>query len=472
MMKRAHLGTHDAGATGTAPGSGAATEDYYARALAYARHFQGKVGVVPRVPVTKLLDFAVWYTPGVAEVSRAVARDPEESFHLTGRWNTIAILTDGSRVLGLGNIGPEAAMPVMEGKSMIFKYLGGVDAVPLPVRVSSVDELLAVGRAIEPAFGGINLEDIESPKCFRVLETLRSELKITVWHDDQQGTAGATLAGLLNALKVTGRKLRSARIVLSGAGAANIATARLLVAAGAEAGNLVLVDSVGTLHPAREDMDQLMLKNPWKYDLGLRTNKERVAGGLPDALKGADVLVAASKPGPGTVKQDWVRKMATDSIVFALANPVPEIWPQEALEAGARVVATGRSDLPNQVNNSMVFPAVFRGALDARARTVSDEMVIEASHALAAHADSQGLSEKRIIPTMEDWDVFPVVAAKVARKAVDSGIARLRRSEQEFRETAEAIILNTRRSIEKMMRSGLIPPFPDASGSPSGKRGG
>ena len=423
------------------------------------------------MPITRLLDFAIWYTPGIAEVSRAIARDTEESFHLTGRWNTIAILTDGSRVLGLGNIGPEAAMPVMEGKSLIFKYLGGVDAVPLPVRVTDVEHLISVGRAIEPAFGGINLEDIESPKCFRVLETLRKELKITVWHDDQQGTAGATLAGLVNALKLTGRKMKSARIVLSGAGAANIATARLLIAAGVEPGNIVLVDSVGTLHPGREDMDQLMLKNPWKYELGLKTNRDRVTGSIAEALKGADVLVAASKPGPGTVRPEWVKSMAHDSIVFALANPVPEIWPQEALDAGARIVATGRSDMPNQVNNSMIFPAVFRGALDARARTVSDEMVIEASFALAAQGEEQGMSETRIIPTMEDWNVFPIIAGKVAKKAADLGIARVKRSEQEFREVAEAIILNTRRGIERMMRSGLIPPFPKGPRSASAKGG-
>ena len=302
--------------------------------------------------------FSIWYTPGIAEVSRMISRDSSLSFELTGRWNSVAIITDGTRVLGLGNVGPEAAMPVMEGKALLFNYLGGVNAVPIPIRVSDRDQFITVAKALEPSFGGFNLEDIESPKCFFLLEKLQKEMHIPVWHDDQLGTASITLAGLFNALKVVGKRVEDVRIVLLGSGAANIATAYLLKAAGFTPGNILLVDTKGTLHPGREDMDSLMINNPWKYNLAMITNHDRIVGGPEVAFKGADVVISASRSDPSFMKGEWIRSMNRDAIVFALANPLPEIWPASAKEYGARVVATGRSDFPNQINNSLVFPGL------------------------------------------------------------------------------------------------------------------
>ncbi|KUO81169.1 MAG: malate dehydrogenase [Vulcanisaeta sp. JCHS_4] len=431
------------------------SEKWFKIAVEASRRYGGKVMVLPKVPVRSLQDFSIWYTPGVAAVSREISRDVDKSFEYTWRWNAIAVLTDGTRVLGLGNVGPEAAMPVMEGKSLLYKYLGGVDAVPLPVRASTADDLVNIGKAIEPAFGGINLEDIESPKCFYVLDKLREELKIAVWHDDQQGTAGAILAGLINAFKIVGKRMEDSTIVFIGAGASNIAAARILIKAGVKPGNIVLVDSKGILHPEREDMDKLMLTNPWKYELALKTNAERRRGGIKEALVGADAVVAASVQGPGVIKKEWVRSMNKDSIVFALANPIPEIWPWEAKEAGAKVVATGRSDFPNQVNNSLVFPGVFRGALDVRVKTITDEMIIAAAQEIANFVGDK-LSEDKILPTMEEWDFYPRVAAAVAVKAVEQGVARKSTGWKEEYERAREIIATAKLMIETLFGKGLI----------------
>jgi len=431
------------------------SEKWFKIAVEASRRYGGKVMVLPKVPVRSLQDFSIWYTPGVAAVSREISRDVDKSFEYTWRWNAIAVLTDGTRVLGLGDVGPEAAMPVMEGKSLLYKYLGGVDAVPLPVRVSTPDDLVNIGKAIEPAFGGINLEDIESPKCFYVLDKLREELKIAVWHDDQQGTAGAILAGLINAFKIVGKRMEDSTIVFIGAGASNIAAARILIKAGVKPGNIVLVDSKGILHPEREDMDKLMLTNPWKYELALKTNAERRRGGIKEALVGADAVVAASVQGPGVIKKEWVRSMNKDSIVFALANPIPEIWPWEAKEAGAKVVATGRSDFPNQVNNSLVFPGVFRGALDVRVKTITDEMIIAAAQEIANFVGDK-LSEDKILPTMEEWDFYPRVAAAVAVKAVEQGVARKSTGWKEEYERAREIIATAKLMIEALFGKGLI----------------
>jgi len=431
------------------------SEKWFKIAVEASRRYGGKVMVLPKVPVRSLQDFSIWYTPGVAAVSREISRDVDKSFEYTWRWNAIAVLTDGTRVLGLGDVGPEAAMPVMEGKSLLYKYLGGVDAVPLPVRVSTPDDLVNIGKAIEPAFGGINLEDIESPKCFYVLDKLRKELKIAVWHDDQQGTAGAILAGLINAFKIVGKRMEDSTIVFIGAGASNIAAARILIKAGVKPGNIVLVDSKGILHPEREDMDKLMLTNPWKYELALKTNAERRRGGIKEALVGADAVVAASVQGPGVIKKEWVRSMNKDSIVFALANPIPEIWPWEAKEAGAKVVATGRSDFPNQVNNSLVFPGVFRGALDVRVKTITDEMIIAAAQEIANFVGDK-LSEDKILPTMEEWDFYPRVAAAVAVKAVEQGVARKSTGWKEEYERAREIIATAKLMIETLFGKGLI----------------
>ncbi|MFP3160045.1 MAG: NADP-dependent malic enzyme [Vulcanisaeta sp.] len=431
------------------------SEKWFKIAVEASRRYGGKVMVLPKVPVRSLQDFSIWYTPGVAAVSREISRDVDKSFEYTWRWNAIAVLTDGTRVLGLGNVGPEAAMPVMEGKSLLYKYLGGVDAVPLPVRASTADDLVNIGKAIEPAFGGINLEDIESPKCFYVLDKLREELKIAVWHDDQQGTAGAILAGLINAFKIVGKRMEDSTIVFIGAGASNIAAARVLIKAGVKPGNIVLVDSKGILHPEREDMDKLMLTNPWKYELALKTNAERRRGGIKEALVGADAVVAASVQGPGVIKKEWIRSMNKDPIVFALANPIPEIWPWEAKEAGAKVVATGRSDFPNQVNNSLVFPGVFRGALDVRVKTITDEMIIAAAQEIANFVGDK-LSEDKILPTMEEWDFYPRVAAAVAVKAVEQGVARKSTGWKEEYERAREIIATAKLMIETLFGKGLI----------------
>jgi len=431
-------------------------DKWYQLSVEVHRRYGGKFATMPKVPVTSMDDFAIYYSPGVAEVSRRISGDPDLAFELTSRWNVIAVISDGTRVLGLGNVGPEAAYAVMEGKALIFKYLGGVDAVPLPIRARDADKFIEVVKAVEPAFGGINLEDIESPKCFRLLDQLSKELKIPVWHDDQQGTATATLAGLINATKLTGKDLRGSTIALVGAGASNIYTARLLMAYGVKPGNLMLVDTKGILHPERDDVDRLMVENPWKYELALRTNAERRKGGIAEAMRGVDIVVAASRPGPGVIKKEWVAQMNKDPIVFALANPTPEIWPWEAKEAGAKIVATGRSDLPNQVNNSLVFPAVFRGLLDVRARTVVDQMLIAAAEELAKFVESR-MSEEYILPKMTEWEVYPREAAAVAAKASELGLARRPLSYREELNIAQEIIGKSVKALEVLMESGLIP---------------
>jgi malate dehydrogenase (oxaloacetate-decarboxylating) len=437
-------------------GSEEPSDELSAKALKYSAYYGGKVEVIPKVPIRSLEDFSIWYTPGVAAVSKQIEKDPDLSFEYTNRWNTVAVLTDGSRVLGLGNVGPEASFPVMEGKALIYKYLGGVDAVPIPVRATTEDDLVRTAEALEPAFGGINLEDIASPKCFGVLEKLRGSMKIPVWHDDQQGTAGVILAALYNALELTGRKLEESKIVLFGSGAANIAAARLLILAGAPPGELVMVDSKGVLHPEREDMDQLLLRNRWKYEMALKTNASRVKGELRDALGGADVLIAAATPGPNIIKRDDISSMGKEPVVFLLSNPVPEMWPEDAKKAGAAIVATGRSDFPNQVNNSVLFPAVFRGALDVRAKTISDTMVIEAAKELAKFSKDKGLSETNIIPSMLDWGVFPMVAAAIGEQAQREGLARKAGSRGELLAKAQNSMERSRKLLALLMEKGII----------------
>jgi malate dehydrogenase (oxaloacetate-decarboxylating) len=429
-------------------------------AVKAAPYYGGKLEIIPKIPVRSLEDFAVWYTPGVAAVCKAIKENRDLSFEYTWRWNTIAVITNGTRVLGLGNIGPEAAMPVMEGKSLIFKFLGGVDAFPLCLNIQDPDKFVEVVKTLEPGLGGVNLEDISSPECFYILDKLRKEMSIPVWHDDQLGTAAATLAGLFNALKITGRKLNRSRIVLLGAGAANIATARLLEKAGADMSKMILVDTRGILHAEREDMDELMLKNPWKYELGLKTNREKRSGDIPEALRDADVLIAASRPGPDVLKKEWIKSMAEDPVVFLLANPVPEMWPWEAKEAGAAVVATGRSDFPNQVNNSLVFPAVFRGVLDIRAKTITDTMVLHAAWALANYVPEEKLTPDYIIPTMQEWEVYVHVAAAVAEKASEEGVARRPMTYEEELVNARNVIERARKVLISLMDLKLIKPFP------------
>ena len=434
--------------------------DWYSISEKLHKYYGGKIETIPKVPVRTLKDFAIWYTPGVAEPSMRIAKDPELSFEYTSRWNTIAIVSDGTRVLGLGKIGPEGAYPVMEGKGLIFKYLGGVDAVPLVHRARDPEKFLELLELIEPSYGGINLEDIESPKCFYILEEARKRLNIPVWHDDQQGTAAITLAGLINALKIVNKDIKDVRIVLVGSGAANVALYRLLKAYGADLKKITATDSKGILHPDRPDIDKLMISNRWKYQIAIETEGGGKRGGVPEAMEGADVVIAASKPGPGTIKKEWVEKMAKDAIVFAEANPVPEIWPWEAKEAGARIVATGRSDFPNQVNNSLVFPGVFRGVLNVRAKTITDEMAIAASLEIARFAEEKGIHEDYIVPTMEEWEVYPRVATAVALKAIEQGLARKVMTRDEIYQMSLEIIKSTMEKYKLLYKNGLIKDIP------------
>jgi malate dehydrogenase (oxaloacetate-decarboxylating) len=430
-------------------------------APALHRFYEGKVQVMPKCAVTSAKDFAIWYTPGVAAPCREIQANPEKSFELTNRWNYVAVVTDGTRVLGLGNIGPEAALPVMEGKALLFKYLGGVDAFPICLRTKDPDEIVHTCELLEPSFGGINLEDIEKPKCFYVLEKARERLKIPVWHDDQQGTATVILAGLMNSFKIVGKDPKKSLITLVGAGSANLRTAYVLIRWGINPSNIFLVDTKGVIYPGRADIKKD--ENPWKYELAQKTNGEGRRGDITSAFKGVDAVVAASKPGPGTIKKEWVSTMADNSIIFACANPIPEIWPWEAKEAGARIVATGRSDFPNQVNNSLGFPAIFRGVLDVKARTVTDDMCIAAAQELAKFAEERGMHEDDILPRMEEWEVFPREAVACALKSIEQGVARIKPSRQELYERAAAIIKNAKESSDSLMKNGLIKKPPPES---------
>jgi malate dehydrogenase (oxaloacetate-decarboxylating) len=418
------------------------------------RFYEGKVQVMPKCAIASTDDFAVWYTPGVAAPCKEIQANPDKSFELTNRWNYVAVVTDGTRVLGLGNIGPEAAMPVMEGKALLFKYLGGVDAFPICLKTKSAEEIVRACELLEPSFGGVNLEDIEKPKCFYVLEKAKERLQIPVWHDDQQGTATVILAGLINAFKIVGKKPRESLITLMGSGAANIRTAYVLIKWGVKAGNIIMVDTKGIVNAGRKDITRE--EDPWKHDLTQKTNAEGRTGDAADAFRGVDIVVAASKPGPDTIKKEWIRTMADNAVLFACANPIPEIWPWEAEEAGARVVATGRSDFPNQVNNSLGFPAIFRGVLDVKARTVTDDMCIAAAQELARFAEERGMHERDILPRMEEWEVFPREAVACALKSIEQGVARVKPSKQELYERASTIIRNARESTNLLMKQGLI----------------
>ena len=425
------------------------------------RFYEGKMQVIPKCAIRNTDDFAIWYTPGVAAPCREIQADPDKSFELTNRWNYVAIVTDGTRVLGLGDIGPEAALPVMEGKALLFKYLGGVDAFPICLRTKDPDEIVRICKALEPTFGGINLEDIEKPKCFHVLEKAREQMQVPVWHDDQQGTATVILAGLINAFKLVGKKPKESLITLIGSGAANIRTAYVLMKWGVKPGNIILADSKGVIYKGRADIT--LEEDPWKYDVTQKTNNEGRTGDIAEAFKGVDAVVAASKPGPNTIKKEWIKTMATDSIIFACANPIPEIWPWDAQEAGARIVATGRSDFPNQVNNSLGFPGIFRGVLDVKAKTITDDMCIAAAQELANYAEERGMSEKDILPRMDEWEVFPKEAVACALKSIEQGVARVKPSRQELYERASAIIMNARESTELLMKHGLIKQPPSES---------
>ncbi len=422
------------------------------------KFYGGKLQVMPKCAIQSYQDFAIWYTPGVAAACKEIQANPAMAYELTNKWNFVAIVSDGTRVLGLGNIGPEAGLPVMEGKSILFKYLGGVDGFPICLNTRDPEEIIRTCELIQPSFGGINLEDIEKPKCFYVLEEARKRLKIPVWHDDQQGTATVVLAGLINAFKVVGKDPKSSLITLIGAGAANLRTAYVLMKWGVKPGNLMLVDTNGIIYPGRPDIKES--ENRWKYELSQITNAEGRHGDMAAAFKDSDAIVGAAKSGPGVIKKEWIQTMHKDAIVFACANPVPEIWPWEAKEGGAKIVATGRSDFPNQVNNSLGFPAIFRGVLDVRAVTVTDDMCVAAAEALAKFAEARGITEDDITPHMDEWEVYPMEAVACAEKSIEQGLARIKPSREELYQKASQIIKHSRECTELLMKTGEIKGMP------------
>ena len=389
--------------------------DYAAESLKLHYQWRGKLDTVPKMEVKDRQALSLAYTPGVAQPCLEIQKDISKSYELTGRWNTVAVVTDGTAVLGLGDIGPEAGMPVMEGKCVLFKAFGGVDAFPLCIKSQDVDTFVETVYQISGSFGGINLEDIAAPRCFEIERKLKERCDIPIFHDDQHGTAVITLAGLTNALKVVGKKKEDVRIVTSGAGAAAVSIVKLLLSAGYQ--NITMCDRKGAIYAGREGLNWI------KEEMAQVTNREGRKGSLADALVGADVFIGVSAP--GTVTGDMVRSMAKDAIVFACANPTPEIFPEEALAAGAVVVATGRSDFPNQINNVLAFPGIFRGTFDVRASDINEEMKMAAAAALAELISDEELSAEYIIPKAFDKRVGPAVAAAVAEAARRSGVARI-----------------------------------------------
>ena len=391
------------------------SKDYAQQSLELHEQWRGKIEVQARVPVAGKDDLSLAYTPGVAQPCLEIQKDINKSYDLTRRWNLCAAITDGSAVLGLGDIGPEAGMPVMEGKCVLFKAFGGVDAFPLCVKTHDVDEFVNAVALISGSFGGINLEDISAPRCFEIERKLKEKCDIPIFHDDQHGTAVITLAGLHNALKVVGKKKEDVRVVTSGAGAAAIAIVKLLLSAGYR--NITMCDRHGAIYAGREGLNWI------KEEMAQVTNLERRAGSLADMLVGADVFIGVSAP--GTVTTEMVRAMNRDAILFACANPTPEIFPEDAKAGGAAVVSTGRSDYPNQINNVLAFPGIFRGAFDVRASDINEEMKVAAAHALADLISDEELSAEYIIPKAFDPRVGPAVAKAVADAARRSGVARI-----------------------------------------------
>ena len=388
--------------------------DYAEESLKLHQQWKGKLSVVPKMQVKTKLDLSMAYTPGVARPCLEIQSDIEKSYELTGRWNTVAVVTDGTAVLGLGDIGPEAAMPVMEGKCVLFKAFGDVDAVPLCIRSKDVDEIVHTVSLLAGSFGGINLEDIAAPRCFEIERKLKECCDIPVFHDDQHGTAIVVAAALINALKIVEKEMKDIRIVINGAGSAGIAIARLLLAMGAE--NLILCDRLGAVYEGADGL------NEEQTEISRVTNLEKKQGSLSDVLAGADVLIGVSAP--GVVSQEMIRSMAPKAIAFPMANPTPEIMPDLALEAGAAVVGTGRSDFPNQINNVLAFPGIFRGVLDVRARTGNDAMKMAAAYALAELVSDKELKPEYILPEPFDPRIKDAVAQAVAKAAVVSGAAK------------------------------------------------
>jgi malate dehydrogenase (oxaloacetate-decarboxylating) len=434
----------------------------FLKELAYTLHkfYRGKIMTVPKAGIYGFNWFNVWYTPGVSVVSTTIRDDNNASFELSNRGNLVAVVSDSTRVLGDGDVTPPGGLGVMEGKAFLMKYLGGIDAVALCIDsrdkngVHDPQKIIDFVKMAEPSFGAVNLEDISQPQCYRVLDTLREECDIPVWHDDAQGTGSVTLAGLINALKIVRKKIDRVRIVFFGAGASNTTIARLIIKAGGNPENMIMFDTKGSLHKGREDIknDPAFYR---KWELCEQTNPQRIER-IEDAFEKADVLISLSKPGPDTIKPEWIKRMAEKPIVFVCANPVPEIYPYAAKEAGAYIVATGRGDFPNQVNNSLGFPGILKGALLVRSRKITDEMAIVAAYSIAKFAEKKGISTERIMPTMDETEVFAYEAADVAMEAIKNGVARIKIKREDAFNTALRDIKEARAIFKTLMDKNLI----------------
>jgi malate dehydrogenase (oxaloacetate-decarboxylating) len=434
--------------------------------LATHKFYGGKMVTMPKAGIYGFNWFNVYYTPGVSKISTTIRDNNDASFDISNRGNLVAVVSDSTRVLGDGDCTPPGGLGVMEGKAYLMKYLGGVDGVALCVDSYNKkgehdpDKIIEFVKMLQPSFGAVNLEDISQPNCYKVLDTLREECDIPVWHDDAQGTGSVTLAGLINALRIVGKDMDKVKIVLYGAGASNTTIARLILQAGADPANMILFDSRGSLHKNRDDVkaDPRFYR---KWELCEQTNPKCIDG-MEEAMKGADVLIALSKPGPDTVKPEWIKVMGTKPIVFVCANPVPEIYPYAAKEAGAYIVATGRGDFPNQVNNSLGFPGILKGSLLVRARKVTDEMAIAAAYSVANFAEKKGISPDYIMPTMDETEVFAQEAADVAQTAIKNGVARLEIDWQTAYDQTLADIKEARAIMDLLMKENYVK-TPDAS---------
>jgi malate dehydrogenase (oxaloacetate-decarboxylating) len=429
------------------------------------KHYGGKIQTVPKAPIPGFNWFNVWYTPGVSKVSTEIRENNDVSYEMSNRGNLVAVVSDSTRVLGDGDCTPPGGLGVMEGKAYLMKYLGGIDAIALCIDsknehgVNDPDKIIDFVKMAQHSFGAINLEDISQPNCFKVLDILREECDIPVWHDDAQGTACVTLAGLINALKLANKNIADVKIVMLGAGASNTTIARLIMADGANPGNLILFDTKGSLHRDRQDLKE-DTRFYRKWEICQSTNPGKIKT-YEEAVKGADVIIALSKPGPNVIKSDWIRSMADKPIVFACANPVPEIYPCTALEAGAYIVATGRGDFPNQVNNSLGFPGILKGALLVRARKITDNMAIAAAHSISGFAQKKGMDPDHIVPTMDETDVFKEEAAAVAMQAIKDGVERIKLSWDEVYQKASEDINHARELTKSMMARGFIKAPPE-----------
>jgi malate dehydrogenase (oxaloacetate-decarboxylating) len=428
------------------------------------KFYGGKIMTMPKAGIYGFNWFNVWYTPGVSIVSTSIRDDNDASFELSNRGNFVAVVSDSTRVLGDGDCTPPGGLGVMEGKAYLMKYLGGVDATALCVNSYNEkgehdpDKIIDFVKMAQPSFGAVNLEDISQPNCYKVLDTLREECDIPVWHDDAQGTGSVTLAGLINALRIVGKDMDKIKVVLYGAGASNTTIARLILSDGADPEKMILFDSKRGLHKKRDDIkaDPRFYR---KWELCEKTNPDCIDD-VEEACKDADVLIALSKPGPDVVKPSWIQAMGTKPIVFVCANPVPEIYPYAAKEAGAYIVATGRGDFPNQVNNSLGFPGILKGSLIVRARKVTDEMAIAASYSVANFAEKKGINPDYIMPLMSETEVFATEAADVAMKAIENGVARIDYDWQTVYDKTLKDIKDARAQLDLMMKNGFVPEPP------------